>query len=162
MPTQDERVEFDQVRENKEKLLRKAFHQSEKGLLPEIRQFLRDERWVSDFALFTAVKQHFGGVMWRQWPDEGIKMRRKESLLQYRMMLDEDVRYHVFCQFIFFRQWKEFKAYCNSKGIELFGDMPIYVAEDSADTWTQPGSFPTGQEPRAEARRGCAAGLLLR
>lgn len=78
------------------------------------------------------------------------------------MMLDEDVRYHVFCQFIFFRQWKEFKAYCNSKGIELFGDMPIYVAEDSADTWTQPGSFPTGQKPRAEARRGCAAGLLLR
>ena len=141
MPTQDERVEFDQVRENKEKLLRKAFHQSEKGLLPEIRQFLRDERWVSDFALFTAVKQHFGGVMWRQWPDEGIKMRRKESLLQYRMMLDEDVRYHVFCQFIFFRQWKEFKAYCNNKGIELFGDMPIYVAEDSADTWTQPEVF---------------------
>jgi len=93
VPTQDERVEFDQVRENKEKLLRKAFHQSEKGLLPEIRQFLRDERWVSDFALFTAVKQHFGGVMWRQWPDEGIRMRRKESLLQYRMMLDEDVRY---------------------------------------------------------------------
>ena len=141
VPTQDERVEFDQVRENKEKLLRKAFHQSEKGLLPEIRQFLRDERWVSDFALFTAVKQHFGGVMWRQWPDEGIKMRRKESLLQYRMMLDEDVRYHVFCQFIFFRQWKEFKAYCNNKGIELFGDMPIYVAEDSADTWTQPEVF---------------------
>ena len=141
VPTQDERVEFDQVRENKEKLLRKAFHQSEKGLLPEIRQFLRDERWVSDFALFTAVKQHFGGIMWRQWPDEGIKMRRKESLLQYRMMLDEDVRYHVFCQFIFFRQWKEFKAYCNSKGIELFGDMPIYVAEDSADTWTQPEVF---------------------
>lgn len=96
---------------------------------------------MSDFALFTAVKQHFGGVMWRQWPDEGIKMRRKESLLQYRMMLDEDVRYHVFCQFIFFRQWKEFKAYCNNKGIELFGDMPIYVAEDSADTWTQPEVF---------------------
>lgn len=141
VPTQDEQVEFDQVRENKEKLLRKAFHQSEKSLLSEIRQFLRDERWVSDFALFTAVKQHFGGVMWRQWPDEGIKMRRKESLLQYRMMLDEDVRYHVFCQFIFFRQWKEFKAYCNNKGIELFGDMPIYVAEDSADTWTQPEVF---------------------
>ena len=96
---------------------------------------------MSDFALFTAVKQHFGGVMWRQWPDEGIRMRRKESLLQYRMMLDEDVRYHVFCQFIFFRQWKEFKAYCNSKGSELFGDMPIYVAEDSADTWTQPEVF---------------------
>ena len=155
MPTQDERVEFDQVRENKEKLLRKAFHQSEKGLLPEIRQFLRDERWVSDFALFTAVKQHFGGVMWRQWPDEGIKMRRKESLLQYRMMLDEDVRYHVFCQFIFFRQWKEFKAYCNNKGIELFGDMPIYVAEDSADTWTQPEVFQLDRTARRSASRVC-------
>lgn len=162
VPTQDERVEFDQVRENKEKLLRKAFHQSEKGLLPEIRQFLRDERWVSDFALFTAVKQHFGGVMWRQWPDEGIKMRRKESLLQYRMMLDEDVRYHVFCQFIFFRQWKEFKAYCNSKGIELFGDMPDLRRRGQRGHMDAAGSFPTGQEPCAEARRGCAAGLLLR
>lgn len=141
IPSQDAKVEFDQVRQNKEKLLRKAFAQSEKGLLPEIRQFLRDEKWVNDFALFTAVKQHFGGVMWRQWPDEGIRLRKKESLLAFRMMLDEDVRYHVFCQFIFFRQWREFKAYCNAKGIELFGDMPIYVAEDSADTWTQPEVF---------------------
>lgn len=162
MPTQDERVEFDQVRENKEKLLRKAFHQSEKGLLPEIRQFLRDERWVSDFALFTAVKQHFGGVMWRQWPDEGIKMRRKESLLQYRMMLDEDVRYHVFCQFIFFRQWKEFKAYCNSKGIGAFRRHADLRCRRQRGHMDAAGSFPTGQEPRAEARRGCAAGLLLR
>lgn len=140
-PSQQEQVDFEQVRQNKEKLLHMAFEQSEQSLLPEIRQFLRDERWVMDFALFTAIKQRFGGAMWTKWPDESIRLRKKEAMLLYRTLLDEQVRYHVFCQYLFFRQWTEFKTYCNKLDIELFGDMPIYVAEDSADTWTHPEVF---------------------
>ena len=141
VPDDPTKVDYERARENKEILLRRAFRQSEKELLPEIRQFLRDEKWLEDFALFTAVKQHFDGRMWSQWPNDGIRLRKPESVTKYRVDLDEEVRYHVFCQFIFRRQWDALKGYCNSKGISLFGDMPIYVAEDSADTWTHPQVF---------------------
>lgn len=141
VPSQEEQVEFDAVRASKEKLLRKAFEQSEQKLMPKIRKFLRENDWAIDFALFTAVKKHFHDVMWRDWPDADIRLRREKAVLAYRLMLDTEVRYHVFCQYVFFKQWHELKAYCNRKGIELFGDMPIYVAEDSADTWTHPEVF---------------------
>ena len=141
VPDDPTKVDYERARENKEMLLRRAFRQSEKELLPEIRQFLRDEKWLEDFALFTAVKQHFNNEMWSRWPDDGIRLRQKEAVLKYRVDLDDEVRYHVFCQFIFRRQWDAFKRYCNGKGIQLFGDMPIYVAEDSADTWTKPQVF---------------------
>ncbi|MCH5287946.1 MAG: 4-alpha-glucanotransferase [Christensenellaceae bacterium] len=141
VPERLDQVNYDKARESKEKLLRRAFTQSEKGLLPEIRQFLREEKWLEDFALFTAVKQHFDGQMWSKWTDDGIRLRKPESVTKYRVDLDDEVRYHVFCQFIFRRQWQALKDYCNGKGISLFGDMPIYVAEDSADTWTHPEVF---------------------
>ena len=140
-PDDPEKVDYERARENKETLLRRAFAQSEQRLLPEIRQFLRDEPWLEDFALFTAVKQHFDNQMWSKWPDDGIRLRQPEAVTKYRVELDDEVRYHVFCQFIFRRQWMALKNYCNGLGIQLFGDMPIYVAEDSADTWTKPEVF---------------------
>ena len=140
-PDDPEKVDYEKARANKETLLRRAFAQSERQLLPEIRQFLREEAWLEDFALFTAVKQHFGNQMWSKWPDDGIRLREKEAVTRYRVELDDEVRYHVFCQYVFRRQWMALKQYCNGLGIQLFGDMPIYVAEDSADTWTRPEVF---------------------
>ena len=140
-PADPEKVDYEKARENKEMLLRRAFEQSEQRLLSDIRQFLRDEPWLEDFALFTAIKRHFGGQMWSKWPDDSIRLRQKEALIKYRVELDDEVRYHVFCQFVFRRQWMTLKKYCNDLGILLFGDMPIYVAEDSADTWTKPEVF---------------------
>jgi len=140
-PENPEQVDYEAVRENKEMLLRRAYQQSEQKLLPQIRQFLRENRWVEDFALFTAVKRHFGGDMWQKWPDDGIRLRKPEIVTKYRVELDEEVRYHVYCQYIFRQQWMALKKYCNDLGLQLFGDMPIYVAEDSADTWTRPDVF---------------------
>lgn len=139
--TDDSKVDFPAVRECKEMLLRRAFQQSEKGLLDEIRDFICTHDWVEDFALFTALKQHFDGKMWTQWPDQDIKLRKKDALIKYRLELDDEVRYHIFCQYVFDQQWTKLKAYCSEKGIKFFGDMPIYVAEDSADTWTNPQVF---------------------
>lgn len=141
VPASEGKVDYAAVRENKDMLLRRAFAQSEQKMLPQIRQFLRENRWAESFALFTAIKLHFGNQMWSQWPDKGIRTRKPDVLIRYRVELDDEVRYHVFCQYIFRQQWTAFKAYCNSKGIELFGDMPIYVAEDSADAWTNPEVF---------------------
>lgn len=140
-PEKLDAVDFPAVRENREKLLRRAFQQSERKHLDDIRAFIRRSPWVEDFALFTAVKHHFGDRMWTSWPDEGIKRREAEAVKRYRQDLDEEVRYHIFCQWLFDRQWTALKSYCNSLGLKLFGDMPIYVAEDSADTWTHPEVF---------------------
>lgn len=140
-PAELQYVDFPAVKENKEMLLRRAFAQSEKKLQKEIEAFKASHPWVEDFALFVAVKHAFNDVMWTQWPEEDIRMRRPQAVAAYRKKLDAEVRYHIFCQYLFSRQWSALKTYCNKLGIRLFGDMPIYVAEDSADTWTHPDVF---------------------
>ena len=136
-----ERVDYPAVRESKEKLLRRCFAQSEGKLQKELAAFRRENPWVEDFALFTALKARYGGVMWTKWPDREVRRRQPAALERCRRELDGEIRYHLFCQYLFFRQWFALKRYCNGLGIRLFGDMPIYVAEDSADTWTHPEAF---------------------
>ena len=140
-PDDPERVDYPAVRENKEKLLRRCFAQSEGKLQKELAAFRRENPWVEDFALFTALKARYGGVMWTKWPDREVRRRQPAALERCRRELDGEIRYHLFCQYLFFRQWFALKRYCNGLGIRLFGDMPIYVAEDSADTWTRPEVF---------------------
>ena len=140
-PPEEDRVDYDNVRKNKTELLRRCFAQSGEKLRPQIDSFRKDNPWVDDFALFTAVKAKFNQTMWTRWPDPDIKFRRPEALARYREELKEEISFHVFCQYLFRKQWFALKAYCNDHGISLFGDMPIYVAEDSADTWTHPEIF---------------------
>ena len=140
-PEDPEKVNYDAVRQNKEVLLRRCYDQSREKLSGEIEAFCRDNAWVQDFALFTAVKRKFGGTMWTKWPDADIRFRKPEALKRYREELKEEIDYHIFCQYLFRRQWFDLKKYCNERSVMLFGDMPIYVAEDSADTWTRPDIF---------------------
>lgn len=140
-PDDPERVDYPAVRESKEKLLRRCFAQSEGKLQKELAAFRRENPWVEDFALFTALKARYGGVMWTKWPDREVRRRQPAALERCRRELDGEIRYHLFCQYLFFRQWFALKRYCSGLGIRLFGDMPIYVAEDSADTWTHPEAF---------------------
>ena len=153
-PEAADRVPFDAVREYKNRLLRKCFRQSAVKLRPLLTAFERDHSWVSDFALFTALKEHFGGVMWTLWPDPEIRFRKPKALEKYREMLRDEIDYHIFCQFLFRRQWSALKKYCNDRGLKLFGDMPIYVAEDSADTWTHPEIFQLDKNPIPERVAG--------
>ncbi|MGN0779553.1 MAG: 4-alpha-glucanotransferase [Aristaeellaceae bacterium] len=141
VPEKVDTVDYAQARQSKETLLRKCFAQSEGKLYWDIQHFMQHNPWVADFALFTAVKQHFNNVMWTKWPDKAIRMREEEAVARYTQELNEEIRYHIFCQYLFRRQWFALKGYCNERGIQLFGDMPIYVAEDSADTWTHPEVF---------------------
>ena len=136
-----ETVDFDRVRAWKDALLRRAYRQSGASLQDELRRFADATPWVMDFALFTALKKRFGGVTWTQWPDRDLRLRRKAALQQAAERDKDEVGYQIFVQYLFFKQWDKWKAYCNSLGIRIFGDMPIYVAEDSADTWTRPDVF---------------------
>ena len=140
-PPNPERVDYDAVRKNKEMLLRRCYSQSREPLTGQMNEFIRDNPWVNDFALFTALKQLFGGIMWSKWPDAEIRFRKPDAVRRYRDQLSDEIDYHIFCQYLFRRQWFDLKKYCNERSLLLFGDMPIYVAEDSADTWTNPRIF---------------------
>ena len=141
VPADPERADYAGAWKAKEPLLRRAFRQSGDRLRPELDAFRRKNRWAADFALFSAVKAYFGGEMWSRWPKKGIRNHRLLSRWLYGSMLREEIDFHLFCQMIFMRQWFALKKYCNDRGLLLFGDMPIYVAEDSADTWTHPEVF---------------------
>ncbi len=145
-PEDPEKVDFEAVRANKNMLLRRCYEQSGERLSPQVNDFRKYNPWVTDFALFTAAKEHFGGAMWSNWPDKDLRFRRPEALQKWSEELHPETEFHVFCQYLFRRQWLDLKKYCNDRGIRLFGDMPIYVAEDSADTWTHPEIFQLDRE----------------
>ena len=93
------------------------------------------ENWLEDYALFMALKDNFGGVSWNNWEPE-IARREPESLEKWRQQLNSEIYYYKYVQFEFFRQWTELKRYANLRDIKIIGDIPIYVAHDSADVWS--------------------------
>ena len=147
-------VNFEEARAHKMKLLRAGFFLSEKPLRKEIQRFEEENGWVRGFALFTALKQHFGGAKWNEWPDKAAARREKAALHRYKVELDEEIRFHIWCQYIFDRQWSALKKYCNDRGISLFGDMPIYAAEDSADAWLHPEVFQLNRDGKPKKVAG--------
>ncbi len=141
VPEDPETVDYAAVRARKMSLLRAGFAASEKRLAQELKRFEAEHDWVRGFALFTALKQRFGGRKWNEWPDKAASRRESAAMERYGRELDEEIRFHIWCQYVFDRQWRALKAYCNGLGISLFGDMPIYAAEDSADAWLHPEVF---------------------
>ena len=102
----------------------------------------KNERWLPDYALFMALKRHFGMKAWTEWDDEDIRCRKDSAVIErYRDMLRDDVELFTYIQFLFFRQWTALKDYIHSLGIRIIGDLPIYVAMDSADVWAEPEMF---------------------
>ena len=111
------------------------------GVRKEFEDFRAENSdWLPDFALFSAVKEHYDGLMFMVWPED-IRLRKKDAMDHYRTMLDEEIRFYEFLQYLFAAQWKKLKDYANGKGIRIIGDIPIYVAFDSADTWSHPELF---------------------
>ncbi|MBE6990870.1 MAG: 4-alpha-glucanotransferase [Ruminococcaceae bacterium] len=100
-----------------------------------------NSRWLPDYALFMACKRRFGMRPWTEWEDEALRLRRGDALERYRALLREDVELFVYIQFLFFRQWNALRDYVHSLGIRIIGDLPIYVAMDSADVWAEPQFF---------------------
>ena len=90
--------------------------------------------------MFCAATEHFGASR-SDWPDEGLRMHKAESVTKYSELLAEEAEYYVFCQYLFFSQWKRFRHTLSEEGIKLFGDIPMYVSYDSADVWAHPELF---------------------
>lgn len=130
-------VDFGEVIPWKLRLLRKAFDSSGDVSSAECSAFLRNnENWLFDFALFTALKTEHGGAPWNEW-EQDVRVRSGAGLRIARERLAHEIDYQIFLQFVAAKHWSELKSYANGKGIRLFGDMPIFLAYDSADVWSR-------------------------
>jgi len=136
------RVNYDNAVAYKEKLFDVAygrFIQTSPG--HEYEEFsAKHAFWLDDFALFKVLKIRFSGKVWTEWPQE-IRDRQPEALQALIKELHKGIEREKFLQFLFFRQWISLKDYCNQRGIQIFGDIPIYVIHDSVDVWANPELF---------------------
>ena len=146
------RVDYGRLHRDRETLLHRAFarFQPDAGY----GEFVKNNPWLADYALFMALKAHFGGQSWLSWPEDLLR-HREEALAQYRQMLAGNVDYHCFVQYQFFLQWNALKQYANQKGISIVGDVPIYVPLDSADVWADPDNFRLDENRKPQLVAGC-------
>jgi len=108
----------------------------------DFQNFEKNNRtWLDDYAEFMAFKEYFSNKALQKWEDKQLIARQPKALEKYRTMLKEKIQYFKVTQYFFFQQWKALKAYANRKGIQIIGDMPIYVAADSVEVWTKPELF---------------------
>lgn len=129
------RVDFKKITQNKMLILRKAYERfkiNEDRLCGEFR--CRNRDWIEDYAIYMALKNTYGQRPWYLWPKD-IKYRKQNALDRFKRDHEDKVNFWVFLQYIFFSQWLGIKAYANNKGIQIIGDVPIYTAYDSMDTW---------------------------
>jgi len=137
-------VDFGRLIPWKLNLLEQAFQQFSADPEPvqlEFDQFCSTQAaWLDDYALFMAIKEAQGGGSWAQWPPD-IRRREPEAMQAARQMHASAVKRHQFYQFVFFRQWTALREYAHQKDIQIIGDVPIFVAYDSADVWAHPELF---------------------
>ena len=126
-------------------VLRRAFLRGRERDREAVERFQAENPWLKNYALYMAVKAHFGMKSWLEWPDEAIRVRAPEAVARYEKELAEDVAFYTYLQYLFFKQWGELREYIHSLGIRIIGDLPIYVAMDSADVWAEPEFFQLGE-----------------
>lgn len=115
----------------------------------------KNKDWLEDYALFMSVKAEFENKAWTEWDDKEIRLRKPEALAKYRVKCADKILFWKFVQFKFYQQWEKFRGYVNYLGIKILGDMPIYVAMDSADTWANPDVFWLDEEGKPVRVAGC-------
>ena len=135
-------------------LLYRAFERGRDRYAREVEDFRAENPWVEEYALYMAVKRSRGMVSWEQWPEE-IRLRRPGAVATYATVLAEDMNFFIFLQFLFFRQWDALRSYVHGKGIEIIGDLPIYVPYDSCDVWADPSLFQLDEQGMPTGVAGC-------
>ncbi len=134
-------VDYEKIYLSRSKILKKAHKKSKIAKNEKFQEFKKEnEYWLFDYALYMAVKNSFEGVSWIEWAED-IKLRKTSAMKAYGEKYAEEVEFYEFQQFLFAKQWFALKEYANKKNISIIGDIPIYVAFDSADTWANPELF---------------------
>ena len=141
----EEYIDYGAIYNQKYPLLRKAYENFKSSDNHEMKENLEhfkreNASWLNDYSLYISLKNHFNGLPWNEWAHD-IKNREHGAMEHYRNELADDIEYHNFIQFLFFKQWGDVKRYANENGIKIIGDIPIFVAADSSDAWANPGIF---------------------
>ncbi|MBD3401738.1 4-alpha-glucanotransferase [candidate division GN15 bacterium] len=150
------RIDYKAVVDYKVPILHRAWERARQGGRSDAYEtFLENSKhWLDDFVLFLALKRDAGGAVWNTW-DASLRDRRSDALALAREKFVEDIEREKFIQFLLFEQWEKLKAYANERGVQVIGDIPIYVNYDSVDVWSNPGIFKLD----AERRPFCVAGV---
>ena len=136
------RVDYGAVYQSRFAILEKAFERGWERDKESVARFSEKNRhWLPDYALYMALKRHFNMQPWPQWPDEDIRLHKRPAVALWREKLDRDVRFFTYIQYLFAGQWRKLKEYAARKGVQIIGDLPIYVAMDSADMWANPKNY---------------------
>lgn len=146
----NDRVDFGAVIQYKTGLLRQSYAHFKGHATPAQRAGLdwfteQSQVWLNDFARFMAIKGHFGGGSWHDWP-RAVRLREKDALAALERDLADEIGYQVFLQWAFWEQWEALKVHTGEQGVKIIGDIPIFVAEDSADVWANPEQFKLDEE----------------
>ena len=147
-------IDYALIYNNRFKVLKSAFDRFDVKK-DAFKKFCKDNKdWLEDYSLYMAVKNEKGGSEWLSW-EEGLRNRDADTLAEYREQLKEQILFWMFLQYKFFEQWKALKAYANEQGIKIIGDIPLYIALDSADVWADRDQFKLDEEGRPSEVAGC-------
>ncbi len=150
-----EYIDYAKIYEARFAILRKAYERSKLANDADFVAFCeKSAYWLEDYALYMSVKNSFDGISWLEW-EEDIKLRKPEAIARYTEKFAEEIGFYKFQQYLFYTQWTALKAYANKKGIQIVGDIPIYVALDGADAWANPQLFQLDEECVPKAVAGC-------
>lgn len=134
------RVDYGRIYHERNHILRKAFERFDVESI-DFSSFAKMESfWLNDYAKFMALKDLHNGASWTNWSEE-YKIRDDEAMKKFEDEHWNEITFYMFTQYIFYKQWDALKDYAHEKNIELIGDIPIYVAGDSADIWANPKNF---------------------
>lgn len=153
-------AEFSAAASFKDAALRKALDRFQDAranatLAREFEAFQQEQHtWLEDFALFMAAKEFYKNLPWYEWPDRELRGHTPAGIDKFKKLLSHEIRFHQFCQFLFFRQWRELHRYAQQQNVLFMGDVPIYCAHDSADIWSERQYFLVDSEGRAELQAG--------
>lgn len=151
----EDRVDYKKVHKSRTKVLRMAFERYNLERDGEFGAFVRENGfWLEDYCLYMAIKEDQGGTGWNVWPEE-LRNRHPGALQECREKLEDLISFYRFRQYLFHKQWNWLKNYANQNGVKIIGDLPIYVAFDSADTWANPLLFQFDEKNEPVAVAGC-------
>lgn len=137
-------VDFPGISSIKLPLLKKAaenfYKYADSTTTDSFEAFCNEAGWLDDYSAYMAISEYYNNHNWLTW-DKDIRLRKPSALKEWIKNLEEQVNFHKFLQYVFYTQWQELKEYANKKGIQIIGDIPVYVNFDSSDTWANPGIF---------------------
>lgn len=150
-----DRVDYSLALEYSPKILWQYFSEYNFSEDEEFQNFCLTQRsWLDEYAIYASLKDDFAQKPWYEWPQE-YRYHKSDAIDDYRMSQHDQIIFHKFVQYIFFKQWHSLKSYANDKGLKIIGDIPIYVSHDSVDVWSNPDLFELDEKLEPLAVAGC-------